>query len=256
MRLLLFLIISIGILVSLGSCKKEKCHDPSNPDCDNYDPCYGQDPIETEIELSQRVALTGKFQDFYFETDSIYPQTQIRFHCPLDGAKYTWTLGAETITSQTFERTFFTAPFGEYTVKLVAEKQPNKQCYPDDNGIDTIIRKFRIVKPCELECFGVFKGKWDNLPADSGIVTMRTFFDGSYTDSCSFGIIRLTNLQNKQDTLQASCFISNTEMLQPSYPTLGFRKFQSKIDPKEKSTIIDFYISEKHFVFRGRKIAD
>lgn len=257
MRLLLLLIISLGMAVSLGSCKKEKCHDPSNPDCDNYDPCYGQVPVETEIELSQRVALTGIYEDLYLEADNIFPQTRIKFHCPLNGAKYTWTLGAETITTQTFERTFFTAPFGDYTVMLVVEKQPNKQCYPNDDGVDTIIKKFKIVQYCELESMGVFKGKWDKLSTDSGIVTIRAFRDGSYSDSCSInGIIRFTNLQNKQDTLEGDCFVSDTQLVHYGYPSLGFRKFSSQVDPLTKSVVIEFYISEEKHTFKGRKIAD
>ena len=257
MRLLLLLFIGFGIAVGLNSCtRNEDCDDPSNPNCSNYDPCFGQKPVETEIELSQKVAIAGKFMNDYFDTASTFPKAQIRFHCPLDGAKYTWKLGSETITEQTFERHFFDVPFGEYSVSLIVEKQPNKQCYPNDDGIDTIVKKFRTVKPCELKCFGVFKGKWDNNAADSSVITIRTFDNSNFNDSCQFGTVRFTNLQNKQDTLVADCYVTNGELFHYDPNSFGLGNLNSKLDLNSKSLVLEYFIAEKRYTFRGRKIAD
>lgn len=263
MRLLLPLLMLCGLALTLQNCKPEKdeCHDPANPECENYDPCYGKKPVTAEIILSQRAAPSsgGELGKLYLdEGGDVFPRIQIRFHCPLEGAKYTWTLGAETITEQTFERNFFTVPYGVYTVKLIVEKAPNTNCYPGDDGFDTVVKTFKIVPACEIEASGIYKGVWDNS-TDSGVVTIRHFYDGTYSDSCSFGITRITNLQNKHDTLpmlSGSCSISNTQIIQHSYPTLGFRKFTMKVNPATKATDIEFYISEKKFTFKGRKIAN
>ncbi|MDL5051924.1 hypothetical protein QQ054_38620 [Oscillatoria amoena NRMC-F 0135] len=259
MRLLLPLMMLLGLTLTLQNCKPEKdeCHDPANPECENYDPCYGKKPVTAEIILSQRAAPSsgGELGKLYLdEGGDVFPRVQIRFHCPLEGAKYKWTLGAETITEQTFERNFFTVPYGVYTVKLIVEKAPNTNCYPSDDGFDTVVKTFKIVPVCELETSGVYKGVWDNA-TDSSIVTVRTYYDGSYTDSCSFGVTRFTNLQNKGDTLTAFCILSNSEVIQESYPSLGFRKFTMRVNPQTKATDIEFYISEKKFIFKGRKIA-
>jgi hypothetical protein len=255
MRLLLFLSICFGLALSLNSCKRD-CDDPTNPDCSNYNPCHNAEPVEADITLLQKSGVSGQFSNLYFESDYIFPPSRINFNTSLEGAKYSWELGAETITSKQFERHFLSAPFGEYTVKLIVEKEPNRQCFPNDNGKDTVVKKFRIVPTCELESMGVFKVKQDNSSSDSSIVTIRTYRDGSYTDSCFWGITRFINLQNKQDTLIGSCILTNSELMQSDYPALGFRKFHLKINPKDKSTTIEFYISEKQFILRGRKIAD
>lgn len=38
--------------LGMGSCCKEQCHDPQNPECENYDPCWGRS-IENGILISR-----------------------------------------------------------------------------------------------------------------------------------------------------------------------------------------------------------
>lgn len=261
MRLFLLLIISVSLLFVV-SCKpdKQECHDPSNKDCDNYDPCFGQKPVKAEIILSQRAAAAGwdSLSKLYIDEQNVFSRTQIRFHCPLNGAKYTWTLGAETITSQTFERNFFSpVPFGTYSVKLVVEKTPNKQCFPGDDGVDTFIKTFQILPVCSLAMNGVFKGKWDNIIGDSALISLRVFDNQTYKDSCDYGVYRLTNLKGTKDTLATSDgVIANAEWVNydEGSQILGNAKFKLYIETNK--VVFDYYIGTKRYLFRGRKIAN
>ncbi|MDL5051455.1 hypothetical protein QQ054_36225 [Oscillatoria amoena NRMC-F 0135] len=261
MRLFLLLIISVSLLFVV-SCKpdKQECHDPSNKDCDNYDPCYGQNPVKAEILLAQKGDLGAFVGEYvvYINEDNRFPKTEIRFSCPLEGAKYTWTLGAETISSQTFERNFFSVPFGSYSVKLIVEKAPNKQCFPTDDGLDTFIKTFEIVPVCSLAITGVFKGKWDNSILDSGLISLRSFNTSINSfDSCTLGAFRLTNLQGKNDTLEAfRGIISNQEFINyhPNHAGIGNANF--KINLSDNTVLFDYYIGSKHYVFRGRKYSN
>ncbi|MGV3597098.1 MAG: hypothetical protein ACO1PI_04470 [Bacteroidota bacterium] len=258
----LFVVVLIGYLIFFNtSCKKEKCQDPTNPECENYDPCNGEKPVMAEIVLSQRAepSSSGVLGKLYLnEGGDVFPRMQIRFHCPLEGAKYTWTLGAETITEQTFERNFFTVPYGVYTVKLIVEKTPNTNCYPSDDGFDTVIKTFEIVPVCELETIGTFKGKWDGVPqSDSSVITFRSYRDASYSDSCSFGLPVFTNLQNKRDTLYgAYTYISNKEVVNYHPGHLGIGNLNLNVNPLTKVVVLDYYIGTTHFLFKGRKIAN
>lgn len=261
MRLPLLLILCASLLF-ITNCKPEKedCFDPTNPQCKNYDPCYGQKPVTADIELSQRIelgAIIGENVVYITDHNNIFPKSQIRFHCPLDNAKYTWILGSETITSQTFERHFFDSPFDTYSVRLIVEKTPNKSCFPADNGIDTMTLKFKIVKVCELASVGVFKGKWDNIQSDSALISFRTFFDGTLTDSCNTGISRYTNLQNKDDTLFGSkTYVSNSEVINYYPGTAGLGNLNLKYQDSNSTVHLDYFIGTKHFVFRGRKYSN
>ena len=52
MKNIKILIFSLGFLglLALQSCKEEcPCDDPTNPNCDNYDPCYGKKPITADF---------------------------------------------------------------------------------------------------------------------------------------------------------------------------------------------------------------
>lgn len=259
MRLLILLLVSVCILNGLSSCKKEKCHDPSNKDCDNYDPCYGVKPVIAEIKLSQRAApsVQGELGKLYLDEQDIFPQAQIKFDTPLEGANYTWIIGSEILTSKSFERHFFSTPFGTYSVKLIVEKDPNKNCYPMDDGKDTLIKTFEIVPICQLQSIGIYKGKWEGISGDSALISFRTFYDGTFTDSCSFGLNRYTNLQNKQDTLYGGhTIIANTEIVNYDPGSLSIGNLNLKINPVDKSVVIDYYIGTKHYLFKGRKIAN
>lgn len=260
----LTLILFTGTLaISLNSCKRDKedCFDPTNPQCKNYDPCYGKKPVMADIEISQRVKNFGSdsLSKAYFNETEIFPYSQIRFHCPLEGAKYTWTLGAETITSQTFERIFegFQVPYGEYTVKLTVEKEPNKNCFPADDGIDTYTKKFKIVPTCSLAILGLFKGKWDNLPQkDSGLISMRVFTSMNYLDSCGTSLFRFTNLTSNQDTLLGdNIYVSNTEIINDRVESTGLANGRFKINLQDSTVLMTYTVNGVPFTFRGRRLS-
>jgi hypothetical protein len=53
-RNILYPILSLVVFAAmvLNSCKKEcPCTDPSNPQCENYDPCYGKKTINTFFKV-------------------------------------------------------------------------------------------------------------------------------------------------------------------------------------------------------------
>ncbi len=50
-----------------------KCTDPSNPECSNYDPCWGKSELSSDFAIEERIFIGWKNNEaqYYFsETDS------------------------------------------------------------------------------------------------------------------------------------------------------------------------------------------
>ena len=109
--------LSLVALLALGSCKKEKpCQDPSNPDCENYDPCYGKKAPSADFIIGQSSPQSyfGMASFEFISDDTLFfpffwPFT---FMAKEQGAE----LGAETITSRRFTRGFSNAGLGYFGI--------------------------------------------------------------------------------------------------------------------------------------------
>jgi hypothetical protein len=154
----------------LGSCCKEQCQDPQNPECENYDPCFGR-TLDNEILISLNFSPTPK----WFQPDIRFWRTLIHFRPSkkIAGAKYTWYLGTEVIEDYEFTRDFAvtkTTKEQGIAVKLIIERPKQLDCFPDDDGIDTLERKIYFMENyCESMMVGKYKVKFDNLK-DSVII--------------------------------------------------------------------------------------
>jgi hypothetical protein len=128
------------LLIGLGSQCKKKCYDPSNPDCDNYDPCFGKNPVSAAFKIQEVVQFHtipegwGEVPD----TDTITTYG-VQFTALEDGAEYEWHIGREVLKGKKVYRENFTQ-LGTYPIQLIVKKQPNKACFPNDDGMDTVTR--------------------------------------------------------------------------------------------------------------------
>lgn len=112
----------------LFGCRKDIA--PENP-------CGKAQEVKADFVIEELVG------DRYFEGDTIADYgTSVRFRALQTADEYTWILGAETLHTQSFSRINF--PFGWLDVKLVIKSKPNKQCFPNDDGIDSASRNFYV----------------------------------------------------------------------------------------------------------------
>ncbi len=222
--LISFSLVSLILIVAQGCCK-EKCNDPNNPNCENYDPCYGKSPVIASMKMGfMNTYMPVNGDEYFINEDSIFcapvddkgqlywaPHRQyLGFKCMTPGAKTTWKLGSETITDSIFGRLFPSNKgiMGKYTVSLMVEKQPNSRCFPLDDGKDTLVKTFTFVPNTELPIMGVYKVLFED-EKDSSIVEIRpwAFQEGSFTEknfkiatTQSNGEIALINFRNLKDT--------------------------------------------------------
>lgn len=176
------IIILFVSILTLWGCKPDKeCFDPTNPECENYDPCYNAREVKAEIKIynppfgyAADLHPMWENEDIAVIGDSVGPSTIIFEATDLGaGASYTWTLGSETINQRTFSRTQF--PQGaEIEVSLKVTAPTNPQCFPDDNGVDSLHRIFYTFEPGNVKprYLGDFKGALNSSPNDSFVVSV------------------------------------------------------------------------------------
>jgi hypothetical protein len=114
-RNILYPILSLVVFAAmvLNSCKKEcPCTDPSNPQCENYDPCYGKKTINTffKVRPGDRGFPPPEEWCELIPCDT-FNESSVRFDIPHgnpENSTYEWQIGTEPTprTGKTFEVNF------------------------------------------------------------------------------------------------------------------------------------------------------
>lgn len=207
-----FIMVFAVVCMSISSCRKdiapEPCTDPLNPNCINYHPCNGVQPVTADFEMwYYNPALSIKIHE-----DSIFPPGVILFQAKLNGAQYQWLLGKDTETVQQDYRIFGAAPpdtiYGTYNNSLTVWKTPNKACYSNDVAMASLTRKITIVRPSKLQTTGVFKVLFDGY-ADSNIIQIQPWAQNF-----------ATNPGANRETVSNRIFIGFKDMLKDTLLTL------------------------------------
>lgn len=276
------------IIIIVQSCDKEKCHDYNNPECENYDPCYGKSPVKASIKIGlMNTFMPVNGDENFINEDSIFcapvddnwPLYYARhsqflgFKCLTSGVKTTWKLGSETITDSFYARSFSSNKgiIGKFKATLIIEKQPDLRCFPLDDGKDTLEKTFTFVPNNELPIMGVYKVLFEG-EKDSSIVEIRpwAFQEGLYTEknfriatTQSTGEIALINFRNMMDTFtQIELFCTYTghniqfgDVAKYNTPSRGYIKLNHNILSAEYWCGYSIKnIPYRKYIFKGRKI--
>ena len=247
-------IIPVLVIISLflNSCR-HKCQDSHEPDCENYNPCWDQKPVTAGIDIYWDKHLQPPME--YHDTVFIN-EVPLTFKSFLEADSYQWILGAETLSVQSFVRTFRLAPPGKYKVSLKIKKQPNKACFPDDDGLDFKTQNFYIVPSvCQFQTYGHFRVLFEGSK-DSTIISLRgwNYNTGSTLDSCYNGL-RVINFDQRNDTIEMFGQNDWTNVYVNLYspgsdePNHGFLKYVGNGNIESEYTI-----NFKRKKFKGRKL--
>ncbi|GEM_PF-886584 len=224
-----FLIVITLILAAfLQSCKEDECPcvDETNPECDNYNPCWDKKPVTADFEMSTKWAVD--FPDYIgqWHPDIAFERGRIGFQ-PIGydeddtTVKYTWLLGNEVIHNYSFVRDFEdTKQTGENNIRmtLIVEKEPNLDCFPLDDGKDSVVKYIKLVDDlCDFTTVGDFKVLFEE-DSDSVIFQIRNWKLATYTtvdpdiiDSCDGNWVNSVNLVDAKygfDTIWNTSFIA------------------------------------------------
>jgi hypothetical protein len=204
----LILLLEFGGLLTLQACKEEcPCTDPTDPDCGNYDPCWDKKPVTADFEISQQPVTFYPVYVGDWHPEQKFFRGRIGFKSSRyqegdTSVKYTWLLGSEVIHDFTFVRNFIdTRETGENNIPitLIVEKEPDLDCFPLDDGKDTITKYIQLVdNACEFLTRGDFKVLFEG-DMDSTIVSVRNWkydVNGKFLDSCGGSYAQFINFDN------------------------------------------------------------
>jgi hypothetical protein len=126
----------MAVLFLSGCCKE--CTDPTNPDCDNYDPCHNSEPANADFTINEQINNS----DFYYESDTIYRINGTLFKPKYQADSITWLLGSEVVHEKELFRSGY--PLGTIEVTMIAKMNPSS-CLIDEQRIDTVTKQFYVL---------------------------------------------------------------------------------------------------------------
>ena len=145
-------------------------HDAPAPD-----PCFG----------TKANPLSFRFLENYGTPtpDTAFTKQTITFEGP--GAPYPdyqWQVGSDprSFTQRKFSLYFPEAANGTYTVRLIAIREPNRQCFAKDDGVDTLTQVLTLVNRTQVPAaiYGRFLGSNTDAPRDT--FSVRVFSAPDY----------------------------------------------------------------------------
>lgn len=148
------------------------CDDPTNPDCGNYNPCYGVSDVasfECSEYFDENTDLLVKCDTMVFNgaSSSIFKSNR-------DYLTYDWQIGSDTNLrhGKTFAITF-NKSFGTIPVTLIGKRAPNPKCIPNDDGVDTLTKLITIVDWKASPLIGRYTGSLVSNPKDTFTIEIK-----------------------------------------------------------------------------------
>jgi hypothetical protein len=281
----IFCFFALALLLAMGSCRKKKCYDPTNRDCENYDPCYGKKTANFGFTFGSQWGTEEYFlgiKNYVHDKDSLFGNKErLKFtaHSIYDSVK--WKLGSEIITEKSFVRIFRDVPEGYYQCQMIGYRA-KQSCIINDDGVDTVVKRWYMMPIPKLPIIGKFKVLFSGAK-DSSIVEVlpwetykyyRGIYPNGYFEleirekNTNSGHITLVNFLNDGDTTASGDFIEASQIFSGHWmvfndqgntksPLKGFFNLNNNMVTAEYSTyIIDKNakaIYTKHS-FKGRKL--
>ena len=217
--------LAISVVMFFNSCRKDcPCNDPYNPVCPNYDSCLTKKTVTADFKFGYE--FREDFKDFingqpYITDDTIYQcggvdslgntyGIKLTFVPVEKNAKYTWKLGSEIITDRTFSRLFENAKGPQrIPVTLIVEKEPNRNCFPNDDGRDTVTKYIDLRYQWNFPIMGKYKVLFEG-EKDSSFIEVRPWEAKYNCSKCKVVFsnlkhplsVTLINFKNTQDTIR------------------------------------------------------
>jgi hypothetical protein len=242
----------VGMLLVVLACKKIEQPEMAqlNQECD----CAKE--VSADFVMEEIFCYQCPVDDpdkFFTVTDTIFSDKNVRFRALESEATYTWYIGNEILTTNSFARYFGNQLAGnQIPISLVVKKKPNNICFPQDDGYDSITKILYVGNnPNDMDTFlieGTYRMKSPHLPDSFDVVL--DVVRGQSTQEPDY-ILHVYNLDG-QGTNETDY---NTTALM-NYREIGGRgfvggKFYYGID---KPAIFDFYYQDVHRKYLGRKL--
>lgn len=158
----MYKIMGLIFMIALTTSGCKRCDDPGDPECKNYDPCYGQTEVSAEFDMFE-VVHSSSTMDWEVEvtTGKLAHRRPLRL-VGLDSGEvsHEWIIGLEPTARKGQTQV---VPFWNWrgTVKIthIVTGPPRSDCFPDDDGIDTVVKTIEVLDYDEnLPIIGTYRG--------------------------------------------------------------------------------------------------
>jgi hypothetical protein len=144
------------------------------------DPCLGKHEIKAGfhyVNLSPRLIYWMKPYWINYDWTTCYTggaTWEIDSGLVYDSLE--WHIGSEIIKNETaIYRTDF-PDNSDIPITLIVWGKPNKQCFPNDNGIDTLTKVYHFTSRKD-RLIGTFRGAFTDVPGHKDTFEFRIFYD-------------------------------------------------------------------------------
>ena len=238
------------------------CDDPGNPECPNYDPCFGKEQPNARFLTEDRL-IWPEWLEYLWIHDSIIRGGPVQFRSPFQSPEvsHIWYIGAETLETPSVIRNFSAVQRPAFiTVSHVITYPVDSLCYPEATGRDSVAQTFYLIDYLSelLTIESTFRGVINN-EADSFDFKIRCldYLTGEPAQTTTsalefFGI----NFHNNQDSISfPPSSVTNTQfsIYQPD-----LRGSLLVIDPADMSVVMTykFFFDPVEYTFRGRVLPE
>lgn len=187
MKVINFLIGISALIFIFNSCGKDPIEDPC--EC-------GQKPVSANFTITETRGwpdwLIAKFEPY--DTDTLMFGSAV-FTALEEDANYTWLIGIETLHDKEVTRSGF--PDGQAVpITLIVEKTPDNECFPDDDGRDTLTRYlYQAESSCESVIQGDYHGCLESNPQDTFTISIDNCAPYPSINGAASGPLVISNLK-------------------------------------------------------------
>ena len=134
-----FSFLFIVLFLTFTACKKEQ------PQLNNgSEDCSCEQEVSADF-LMEEQSVNSESVAYYTDTDSIQLNKNVRFSPKQIGGTYKWYIGSEILENTNVMRFFGSSTAGlTVPITLVHKKTPNKICFPNDDGYDSVVKYLTI----------------------------------------------------------------------------------------------------------------
>ena len=181
---------SIYVMILLLASLTISCHKHKDPD-----PCSGKNPVSSSFNTEEQFSYVVHNWTPY-NTNTVNTNV-VTFTALEENATYKWLIGAGVYTDQSTTITFpdsFLTGMAMVPVTLIVNKDPDKSCFPNDDGKDTITKYIHFTNTTLT--LGKFQGYWESDPSVTFTVNINykqissipgdveVYFQGFDRDTC------------------------------------------------------------------------
>lgn len=188
-------IIAFACIITFVSLTGCKCDDVSNPDCPNFDPCFGESSNFADFKMEERIVYLDGGE--YFQTDTTLERNHIRFSLyneNIDSVHWTIGLDPKVRIEKSFD-IYFEHAFGDVEITAIAYKSSASKCFGEQSVIDTVKKTLHIMKWWEAPYFGTFNGIESEFPNTEFVTIIDTISNYRGAPDLSYTTL-LTNFPN------------------------------------------------------------